>query len=71
MGQQECINDRHQSNVILLYTQVQLPFLSTFAGIYCKVLILKMRFNHRFNTGCMGYREGRIQCNLQIYLAVL
>ena len=29
-------NDRHQSNVILLYAQVQLPFLSTSAGIYCE-----------------------------------
>ena len=29
-------NDRHQRNILLLYTQVQLPFLSTSAGIYCK-----------------------------------
>ena len=36
-GGRKC-NDRHQSNIniILLYTNVWLPLLSTFAGIYCK-----------------------------------
>jgi len=48
-GSRKC-NDRHQSicNAILLYTQVQLPFLSTFAINYIvKVLILERHRLHR------------------------